>query len=230
MEDVNLEKILEQKNLEAVYDYDEDEGVCIVRDKNSGLYGTVNEKGEILIDTTYDFIDYFEYGGFSIAIKEPNGKQGIINKKGEEIIPYIYDEIMRFIDGLVIANKNGIYGCIDMDGKVLFPFTVSAESFFDLSELYSLADGRSLNKISERNFNKETAPLFLFIVERNIRAGVEEVIKGKKISQQTRDILEEKIQEKIKQAQKMIDDKIKQNTIQKDIDASVLEEIDNIII
>ncbi len=228
MEDINLDEILEQKNLEAFYDINEEEGVIVVVDKNTDLYGLANHKGEILVDTVYYEIDYF-YDGYASAKKEANGKWGCIDINGKEIIPFIFDQLISFEGGMAAVVKDGKYGCIDKAGNVIFPFKVPVEAFFDAVELYDFIGGYSLNRISIKNFNNETAPLFSFIAERKIRTRVEELLSAKKLSQQAHDILEEKMQEKIKQANNIIDEKVKQNICENEIGEDIVEELDSLI-
>jgi hypothetical protein len=52
-----------------------------------------------------------------------HNKYGIINLKGKQVIPLIYDEpIIITCNNKIVAKKDGKYGVIDINNKVLLPF------------------------------------------------------------------------------------------------------------
>jgi hypothetical protein len=93
----------------------------------SGKFGFINKKGEVVIKPVYDQAENFSEGlaavniGLEmghyfysfIAVKE--GQWGFINEKGEVVIPIIYHSVTAFSEGLAVVNNNYY---IDKTGKV----------------------------------------------------------------------------------------------------------------
>ncbi|NRA13616.1 MAG: WG repeat-containing protein, partial [Crocinitomicaceae bacterium] len=80
-------------------------------------YGFMNEDGEVMIESRYDFTGFFQEG---LAIVALNNKYGFINKHGDLQIPCIYESVNDFNDGLAIVERKGKMGMIDRNGRLLF--------------------------------------------------------------------------------------------------------------
>jgi len=89
--------IVFRKTLE--YEY-EDDGYTYT--EIEGKYGLINKKGELLLETIYDYIGDFKNGFAKIELER---KQGFIDLNGEISIPIIYDKVEDFSEGYaVVAN------------------------------------------------------------------------------------------------------------------------------
>ena len=84
-----------------------------------GLFGMINEQGEIIIPFEFDEIEQF-LNDRAKAKKE--GKWGYINEQGEIIIPFEFDEIEQFLNDRVKAKKEGKWGYINEQGEIIIPF------------------------------------------------------------------------------------------------------------
>ena len=113
-------------------------------------WGFINEKGEAIIPFEYDSVSDFSKGvayvlqnGIKSKIngigkeayyykKQPNGmtiygsnfknKVGLMDKNRKRITGLIYDEIKSFVADIIIAKKDGKWGCINEKGKVMIQF------------------------------------------------------------------------------------------------------------
>ncbi len=100
--------------------------------KIEGQCGYINEKGEIVIEATYDYAGPFADNG--LARVEINNKWGYINKKGETVIEIKYDLANDFCKNIAVIELDGKAGLIDEAGSTLF-----------LSETSDYYDRRSFN-------------------------------------------------------------------------------------
>ena len=85
-----------------------------------GQWGVINEKGEIIIEAKYQYIDIFQEG---LAYYYQNDLAGFMNKKGEIIIEAQYKEVRGFSEGraaFLDASTNQ-WGFIDLAGNVVIP-------------------------------------------------------------------------------------------------------------
>lgn len=93
-------------------------------------YGAINENGEEIIPCTYDSIlkNYSalgEYGCFdenNLAAVSNDDKWGVIDNSGREIVPIQYDHIQIFDNGIIRADKGGVYGAMNKNGDIILPF------------------------------------------------------------------------------------------------------------
>ena len=118
--------------------------------KNNRKWGFINEKGEIIIPLEYDEVEDFYKGvarvkknGIKSRINElgkevyyykrqPNGmtvygsafknKEGLKNKNGKRITGLEFDEIKSFVGDIIIAKKDGKWGCINEKGMEIIRF------------------------------------------------------------------------------------------------------------
>ena len=85
-----------------------------------GQWGVVNEKGEIIIEAKYQYIDIFQDG---LAYYYQNDLAGFMNKKGEIIIEAQYKEVRGFSEGRAafLDEATNQWGFIDLAGNVVIP-------------------------------------------------------------------------------------------------------------
>ncbi|HEY8401743.1 MAG TPA: WG repeat-containing protein [Cytophagaceae bacterium] len=83
--------------------------------KQTALYGFVNEKNKVVIN--YQFDTVFVAFSKGMAVVSKAGKVGVIDKKGKEIIPFMYKEIGE-IDRLIpVKDFKGTWGFYNTAGK-----------------------------------------------------------------------------------------------------------------
>ena len=98
----------------------------------SELCGYVNLDGQVVIEPIYDDVNEFnEYG--TAMVEDTDGKMWLIDTKGNKVTDVGYDEMSRFVnDGLIKVEKDGLFGYIDYNGKVVVePQYKEAQDFFD---------------------------------------------------------------------------------------------------
>lgn len=101
---------------DSIWSFD-DNGLCQV--KKDGLYGFVNDKGDIQIPTDYDHIYNFENG---ITIAKLNGQYGAIDVNNKVVIPFglPYEDVRGFRNGYADVMKNNVkIGVIDTKGNFI---------------------------------------------------------------------------------------------------------------
>ncbi len=93
------------------------EGLCVIKDKNTGKYGFIDRTGGLVIPCIW--IDAYNFGEGLAAVMNEKYKWGFINKKGEIVIPCKWNSVedkehhifgkVGFIDGEIIVEgkKNG---------------------------------------------------------------------------------------------------------------------------
>jgi hypothetical protein len=100
------------------------EGVAWV--KKNGRWGLINKNGKIVIPFSakqYDDYGYYQNGVIWVMERKYGEvKYGVIDTKGNLIIPTMYDDFSYFEDNLAWAKKNGKWGIIDKNNKVVVPF------------------------------------------------------------------------------------------------------------
>ena len=147
-------------------------------DDIAGIWGFVNEKGNLVIEPQYIFANDFE-DGFAIVCKgkwtidkkwdneyntgrywSEEQKWGAIDKSGKEVIPFVFDEIKNFYDtrDAFIAHyggwKEGHWGVIDNRGNWL------AEPIFEDID-YDFQDGL-FAFYKEDKWNDDNVPLGIY--------------------------------------------------------------------
>ncbi|HMX00902.1 MAG TPA: WG repeat-containing protein [Cyclobacteriaceae bacterium] len=103
--------------IDCVYDKvaqfkDERARVC-----QNGLWGLIDENGNAITETEFDYIDAFSNG--LACVRDKKYKFGFINQDGELVVPLIYDNVNSFSDGLAMVELNEKRGFIDTEGNVV---------------------------------------------------------------------------------------------------------------
>ena len=89
-----------------------------------------SEKGYIRIYTNEDYRYYnFKFEektpssiltGNNLFLSKQNGKYGFVDKSGNVVVDYIYDDATEQNEnGYAGIKKDGLWGAIDVDGKVI---------------------------------------------------------------------------------------------------------------
>ena len=110
-------------------------GLAKVKDRNTGKYGFINQKGELVIPCVYDKADYFSEGVCTVGLINGENKwgyneykYGCINTHGDIIIPIIYDAFWGcfengYIEALKIKDGHSHGTLLGLDGKPLPGFS-----------------------------------------------------------------------------------------------------------
>lgn len=85
--------------------------------KGAFLKGVIRNNGTIIHDNKYTQLLLFSNDLFHAVYK---GKHGIIGMSSNWILPFEYDNIEYLIDGKARVCKNGKYGYINAEGKILY--------------------------------------------------------------------------------------------------------------
>ena len=99
------------------HDYcDFENGYAVVQNANR-RYGVVDKNFNEFIP--YEYQDIFQEEGFSV---KSNGKWGFLDRNKKLIHPCVYDNEIYFNQGLAFVRKNGVLGCLDMEGRSTFDY------------------------------------------------------------------------------------------------------------
>lgn len=117
----------------------EEEETFLYRVEHDGLYGIVNQYGEVIVEPIYEYMEGFSEGYAAVYL---DGKYGYIDEKGNLLTEIEYDYVEAFSEGLAVVRANGLYGFIDTTGQfVIEPQYKWARSFSD-----GLADVKKAEK------------------------------------------------------------------------------------
>lgn len=112
---------------------------CLVKMADTGYFGLIDLKGNVVVEPKYgQYFDYCSYGNNDthFIMQDENGNEHIIDMNtfkvdsnihgghgaNEDIIPAGFSDIDRYHNGLAAAKKNGKWGYVDKNKKVVIPF------------------------------------------------------------------------------------------------------------
>ena len=119
--------------------------------KDSGKWGLVNARGELIVPFKYDDLGTcVDCEGDFIHI-EVEGKYGLIDCLGNIVIKPIYDDVIRFFDGLALVEQNKKFGYIDTSGNVVIPIIYDGATDFEFARAIVTLDNRTfcINRYGE---------------------------------------------------------------------------------
>lgn len=90
--------------------------------------GYINEKGRIVIQSTYINGNDFSEG---LAAVRQNGRYGFIDETGNYVIKPDYDIATNFVKGIVVVYKDGQPLFINKKGEIILPAVYKALTFLD---------------------------------------------------------------------------------------------------
>lgn len=91
-----------------------------VKDSVSGLYGFMDETGQLVIP--YKWKEAYLFSEGLGIVKDSSDRYGFVDSTGTLIIPCQWKFACGFHEGLArIANEDWLWGCIDKDGKEVIP-------------------------------------------------------------------------------------------------------------
>lgn len=128
--------------------YPDAEKVIQVLDRESGVYGLIDRKGNEIVPMMYDDVPGFFSEGL-LLVKE-NNKYGYIDSKGKEVIAIQYDAAYSFQNGVAWVYKNDIWSVIDTKGTTLFSVYDTLDDF----DFYFI-NGLSLVRVPKESYHFE---------------------------------------------------------------------------
>jgi len=147
-EDENFNAVIMDSNLEAKL-----QGMLIDIDTEIGYIELIVE-GE----TKYYNFKFEEkkdtelFPERTLFIRKENGKYGFVDKNGNVVVEYIYDQVTpQNVHGFAGVKKDGLWGSVDMTGKVVQPPTYNLDDYLliDFIGVYHL--GRDANMMCYEN-------------------------------------------------------------------------------
>ena len=120
---------ISDKSFQDAYDFQE--GKAAVRADN-GLWGFINNKGDVVIDCKFHGVNDFSEGLAAVRISD---QWGFMNETGKVIIPCRYDEVRNFSEGLAAVRQEGQWGFIDQYGNMITTFRF--DEVRDFNESYA---------------------------------------------------------------------------------------------
>ena len=112
-------------------------GLAKVKHRETGKYGFINTKGELVVQCIYDYAGYFSEGICYVRIGDYfDGSVGCINTRGEVVIPIIYGGNWGiFEDGYIeMRRKDGHNTLLGLDNKPLPGFSWEYDDIRHLHE------------------------------------------------------------------------------------------------
>jgi hypothetical protein len=100
------------------------------RIEQSGEYGFINNLSDTVIPIgKYKFVNPLDEKEMILATNHKD-KQGYIDINERIIIPFIYDDLGGFAYNLTFAEKNGLFGYLNREGKTIIDFQFSKAQYF----------------------------------------------------------------------------------------------------
>ena len=114
------------------------------RDRNEDLeayplFGFINLKGQVVINTQYDSAHDFSEG---LAVIEIDARRGYIDRSGKMAIDAVYVDAGPFSEGLAAVQIDGKYGYIDKTGRLAIVPRFDRVSSFCQGRAAVCLDGR----------------------------------------------------------------------------------------
>lgn len=160
------------------------EGMFAVYDTVTYKAGYVNPQNEVVIPFKYHFASAFNDGWAVVAKENKKEKRTyfIIDKKNKKQLKtkqYDYISSEGYSEGLIIVRKDGKYGAIDKQGKVIIPFEYEKLAAFK----EGLASAKKNGKYGYINAQNEMVIDFQFDMTFNsFKNGIAVVAMGERLN------------------------------------------------
>lgn len=87
--------------------------------RHMGLFGLMDRKGELVIDTKYDLLEPLNNPLYFRAVVD--GRYGVIDADGKVVIPFEYSYVGNMSEDVIVVCKDELYGCFDKNGTQIVP-------------------------------------------------------------------------------------------------------------
>ena len=140
------ETILENKyeNIEKVYG----NNMYVVQEEKQKL---VNQNGEVILEDGFNEIKEIMQDGESIIFIS-DGNYGIMSTSGDIIMEPAYEDLKEAASGILIAQKDGKYGVIDLEQNEKIPFQYTNISYVKQANIYIAENEDLTSSILDNNF------------------------------------------------------------------------------
>ena len=112
-------------------------GLVAVRDRETGLWGYADRKGNEVIPCSFEYAGAFADGA---AVVGDGTHYGYIDLEGNVIVPIEYDEAFGAGYGLVAVEKDGKCGLLNYAGEVVVPLSYDSITSFEGGAAYAVKD------------------------------------------------------------------------------------------
>lgn len=112
----SLDNFIIPISYESVIVFDESKKATV---KLNGLWGVINDKGEVILPTIYEDNIYTPLQNW--LLRQGN-QYGIANNQGKILIPVEYDMVYPFINDWALVQKNGKWGYVNRNNEIIIPF------------------------------------------------------------------------------------------------------------
>lgn len=106
------------------------ENLAVAKSRDTGWYGFINKKGEVVIPFEYDMVGNFHNGLAPVINTRKKFAFGYIDKTGKFIIQPQYDNALDFIEDLAAVRKDDKWGYINTKNKLVIPFEYDSVNDF----------------------------------------------------------------------------------------------------
>ncbi len=120
--------------------------------KQNGKQILVDKDGNQILSSGFDEIKAIMKNKENGIIYTQNGKYGVMKSTGEVIIEPQYEDLKEAKTGLLIAQKTGNYGIIDIQNQVKLDFTYASISYNEKADIYIAENIEYTNDIIDSEF------------------------------------------------------------------------------
>ena len=126
-----------------------------LQQKDSGKWGLVDYKGDLIAPFIYDDIGSFVVGEGEYIHMIINGKCGLLDCLGNIVVEPISDDVVSFYEGLAIIKQDKKFGYIDSLGKIAIPIIYDDAKAFNFGKAEVQLNGETfyINRKGEALLN-----------------------------------------------------------------------------
>ena len=126
-----------------------------LQQKDSGKWGLVDYKGDLIAPFIYDDIGGFVEGEGEYIHMIINGKCGLLDCLGNIVVEPISDDVVSFYEGLAIIKQDKKFGYADSSGKIVIPIIYDNATNFNFGKAEVQLNGETfyINRKGEALLN-----------------------------------------------------------------------------
>ena len=128
------------------YDYMFFWSSSLISVRNNNKYGIIDINNNTLIPIEYDDISIADKEKGLVIVEKQDSRKiltGILNKNNQVVIPIEYDKIHYESDSKIYVQKNGLWGMIDINNRIIINFKLECDYIYsDDHDKYFIAEKR----------------------------------------------------------------------------------------
>jgi len=101
--------------------------------RKENKWGLISSDGKMMVEPLYDrnmqYDDQIDLGMACL-----NGKCGFVNRNGNMVIKDVFEDVQAFSNDVAAVKLGGLWGYIDLNGKMLTPFLYDKAGDFGIAE------------------------------------------------------------------------------------------------